>query len=122
MNNATPTPKEVLAGYFDSWRAHDFDRLQSLLADDVTFVGPLGTAKGAESCRAGIEGLSQITTGIDIKKVCADGDDVMTWFELQTTVAPPTPVVNWSRVLDGRITRIRATFDSRVVAPGPTRD
>ena len=118
MTTATTHPKDVMTSYFDSWRSRDFDLLESLLADEVTFAGPLGQANGPTECRQGIEGLSKITSGIDIQQMCADGSDVLTWFELRTTVAPPTPVVNWSRVVDGRIVRIRATFDSRVLGQG----
>jgi hypothetical protein len=46
-------------------------------------------------------------------KQFVDGEDVLTWFDLHTTIAPPAPVANWSHVEDGRITRIRVTFDSR---------
>jgi hypothetical protein len=42
-----------------------------------------------------------------------DGPDVLTWFELRTATAGPLPVVNWSHVEDGRITRILVTFDPR---------
>jgi hypothetical protein len=45
-------------------------------------------------------------------KQFVDGEDVLTWFDLRTTIAPPAPVANWSHVEDGRITRIRVTFDS----------
>jgi ketosteroid isomerase-like protein len=107
------TPKDVLATYFDSWREKDVDSLRSIPADDVTFAGPLGTAGNAAECVSGIERLSQITTAIDIRKVFVDGTDVLTWFELHTTIAPPTPVANWSRVEDGKIVRIRVTFDPR---------
>jgi hypothetical protein len=31
--------------------------------------------------------------------------------------APPGPTANWSRVEDGRITRIQVTFDPRPLAP-----
>jgi SnoaL-like domain len=109
----TTTPQDVLATYFDSWREKNFDSLRSILADDVTFAGPLGTAANAEECVAGIERLSQMTTAIDVRKVFVDGPDVLTWFELHTTIAPPMPVANWSRVEDGKIVRIRVTFDPR---------
>jgi hypothetical protein len=103
----------VVSAYFDAWMARDFVRLQSVLADDVSFVGPLGTADGAEECREGIEHLAEITTDIVIVKQFVDGGDVLTWFDLHTTVAPPEPVANWSHVEDGRITGIRVTFDAR---------
>jgi SnoaL-like domain len=119
MNTTQTAPSDVLATYFDSWLTKDFDSLRSILADDVTFQGPLGTAANAEECVRGIEGLSQITTDIAIQKVFVDGPDVLTWFELHTKIAPPTQVVNWSRVEDGKIVRIRVTFDPReMVAAG----
>lgn len=109
MSEATQT----VATYFDAWRNKDFDRLRAVLADDASFVGPLGRADDAEACRDGIEGLSQIVTDIVIQKVIADGSDVMTWFDLHTTAPPPCPVVNWSSVEDGRLRRIRVPFDPR---------
>jgi limonene-1,2-epoxide hydrolase len=118
MTTATTHPKDVMTGYFNAWRSRDFDALQELLGDDVTFAGPFGETNGATECRKGIEGLSKITTDIDIKQMCAEGENVMTWFDLHTSIAAPTPVVNWSRVVDGRIVRIRATFDSRVLRQG----
>jgi ketosteroid isomerase-like protein len=110
---AAQDPAAVVTAYFDAWRAKDFDRFQSVLADDVSFVGPLGSAAGAEECREGIEHLAEITTDIVIVKRFVDGGDVLTWFDLHTTVADPTPVANWSHVEDGKITRIRVTFDAR---------
>jgi hypothetical protein len=84
-----------------------------VLADDVSFVGPLGAAEGAAECREGIEHLAEITTDIVIVRRFVDGGDVLTWFDLHTTVAAPAPVANWSRVENGKITRIRVTFDTR---------
>ncbi len=37
----------------------------------------------------------------------------VTWFVLRTGAAGPLPVVNWSHVEDGQITRILVTFDPR---------
>ena len=39
--------KGIAQTYFDAWRGRDFDRLRAILADDVTFQGPLGTTEGA---------------------------------------------------------------------------
>jgi SnoaL-like domain len=111
-------PAAVAATYFDAWRARDFDRLRSILADDVDFVGPLGTAEGADACVKGMQGLAQITTDIVVQHRFADGPDVVTWFDLHTTLAPPAPVANWSHVENGLVTRIRVTFDPRAILAG----
>ncbi|WP_424216291.1 nuclear transport factor 2 family protein (plasmid) [Streptomyces sp. BI20] len=107
------SPAEIAERYFDAWQTGDFEALRALLADDVSFVGALGTADGAEACLAGLRGMSTILERIEVKARVADADDVITWFDLHTTDAPPTPTANWTHVEDGRITAIRVTFDPR---------
>ena len=112
----TDTVADVAATYFDAWKRRDFTRLRAILADDVTFDGPLGHAGNAEECIAGLKRMSEIVTDIVIRKTFIDGPDVLTWFDLHTKVAPPCPTVNWSHVEDGKITTIRVTFDARELA------
>lgn len=107
--------RETSAAYFTAWKNRDFDSLRALLADDVTFVGPLATLDNADDCVAGLTGMSQILDDIDVAKVAVDGDDVLTWFDLHTTVAPPAPTVNWQTIVDGRIVAIRVAFDPRAI-------
>ncbi len=108
----------VATTYFQAWKERDFDTLRSVLADGVTFRGPLGTADSAEECVAGLRGMAQILTDIEVVKRFVDGPDVLTWFNLHTSVAPPAPTANWSRVEDGRIVAIRVAFDPRELAAG----
>lgn len=115
----TDRPADVAAAYFDAWKGKDFATLRSLLADDVTFDGPLARLDNADDCVKGLEGMSQITTDVVVHKRFVDGADVLTWFDLHTTVADPVPTANWSHVEDGRITSIRVAFDARPLAPPP---
>jgi SnoaL-like domain len=112
---------DVAGTYFDAWQAGDFARLRSILADDVTFDGPLGHASNAEECIAGLKRMSQIMTGIVIRKTFVDGPDVLTWFDLLTAQTGPLPTVNWRHVENGKITSIRVTFDPRPLSPPPSR-
>ena len=50
------TTQEAVRRYFEAWAAKDFDALRDLLADDVTFRGPLGQADGADACIRGLRG------------------------------------------------------------------
>jgi ketosteroid isomerase-like protein len=109
---------QAAATYFESWRARDFARLRTVLADDVDFDGPFGQVSGGDGCLRGLEGLSRIMTGIEIQKVFTDGSDVLTWYVMATSVAAPVAVANWMRVSDGKITRIRVAFDARGLAGG----
>ena len=104
--------------YFDAWQARDFARLRTVLADNVDFVGPMGQAKGPEECLRGLRGMAMIMTGIEVRKVFAAGSDVLTWYDMMTTVADPVPVANWMQVQDGKNTRIRAPFDPRGILAG----
>lgn len=109
---------QAAATYFDAWLAKDFARLRSVLADDVDFAGPFGQVKGGDECLRGLQGLSKIMTGIQVQKVFTAGPDVLTWYDMVTTVADPVPVANWMQVSDGKITRIRVAFDPRGIAGG----
>jgi ketosteroid isomerase-like protein len=119
MTDAPTSPAEkAVRTYFDAWKAHDFDRFASVLADEVTFTGALGTTSGIEETRKGIEGMSQIVDDIVVCHRWVDGDDVLTWFDLHAKgVDQPLPVANWSHVHDGRITRIQVAFDPRPLLP-----
>lgn len=110
----------VAATYFKAWKDHDWDALRAALADDVTFRGPLASLDDADSCLEGLKGMSQILTDIEVHKVFVDGDDVLTWFDLHTSVADPAPTANWMHVADGRITAIQVTFDARPFGGPPS--
>jgi hypothetical protein len=110
-------PTELAARYLESWQARDFASLRQVLADGASFRGPLGTADGADACIEGLRRMSSILTGVVVERVFADGDDVLTWFELHTSVAPPVPVANWMHTEAGRIAAIRVAFDARGFGP-----
>jgi hypothetical protein len=107
----------VATTYFDAWKVNDFDTMRSLVDDDFMFSGPLARLEGAENYMEGIKGMSQIKSDIVIRKVFVDGPDVLTWFDLHTTVASPVPVANWLHVEGGRITSLQVAFDARELAP-----
>jgi hypothetical protein len=109
----------LATAYFRAWKARDFAGFRSILADDVTFTGPLGQAASADECVEGIWGMSQIMTGIVVRKIFVNGPDVLTWFDLHTKVTKdPLPVANWSHVRDGKISSIQVTFDPRPLISG----
>lgn len=113
------TVAEVGARYFEAWRRGDFDALRAILADDVTFDGPLGHASNAQECIAGLQRMSKLVTDIVERKTFVDGPDVLTWFELHTADTAPLPTVNWRHIENGKITSIEVTFDPRPLNPPP---
>lgn len=108
------TTRTAVTTYFDAWRDRDFDRLRTVLAPDVDFVGVMGVAKGIDECVAGLQGMAElIMTDLTLHARVVEGSEAITWFDLHTASTPPIPTANWSHVEDGLITRIRVTFDPR---------
>ncbi len=103
--------------YFAAWQEHDFDRLRSIVADDVEFHGPLADIKGADEFVKGLQGMASIMTDVVVHKRFIEGDDVLTWFDLHTSVADPVPTANWTHVRNGKIASVRVAFDARGLAP-----
>ncbi|MBV2152495.1 nuclear transport factor 2 family protein [Kitasatospora sp. SUK 42] len=114
----TRNARELAETYFTAWEAGEFETMRGLLAEDVDFVGALGTASGVEEVLAGLKGLGQVLEKIDVKVRVAEGDEVITWFDLCTGIAPPAPTANWMHVEGGKIVRIRVTFDPRGLLAG----
>jgi SnoaL-like domain len=109
----TMDAKSLATTYFKAWKDKDFETLRSVLADDVTFSGPMGTADGVDECVQGMEGMSKQMSDIVIHAVVSDESDVITWYDLKMHGIQPLPTANWSHVENGKIASIRATFDPR---------
>lgn len=120
MTAAQPSPAALSERYFTAWQARDEQTLTDILAEDVSFRGPLGTATGRAECIAGLLGMLGIVTSIQVLARVAGEHEVITWFDLHTSVAPPTPTANWTHVQDGQITRIRVMFDPREILGSPS--
>ena len=109
----TTAAKKLATTYFRAWREKDFPTLRSVLADDVTFVGSMGTANGVDECVQGLQGMAKQLDDIVVHAMVADESDVITWYDLKMQGVDPLPTANWSHVEKGKITAIRATFDPR---------
>ena len=110
-------PKSAAETYFEAWQAKDWDRLRGVLSARVTFRGPMGEANGVDECVEGLTHLVEMFTELRVLKMMADQTDVLTWYDMHVEGIDPVPTVNWSHVENGKITRIRATFDPRPLLP-----
>jgi ketosteroid isomerase-like protein len=107
----------VAEDFFAAWTGKDFDGARALLHDDLEFRGPIDSFDDADAYMRAIQGLSQIVTGADKRKVFVDGDDVCVIYDLKTAPVPSAPTAEWYRVRDGRIASIQVFFDARPFAP-----
>lgn len=112
------TLEQIDQTYFTAWETGDFDTIRSLVSDDVDFVGALGRAHGIDDFLAGLAGLGRVLTRIEVKARLANETDVITWFDLHSTVAGPAASAKWTHVENGKMTRIRVAFDPREIIAG----
>src|SRR5437763_9805242 len=116
MKMTVTTAAEVVGEYTRAIGAGDMPTARSLMADDMHCTGPIDTFQNRDDFLASLGKLAQIVTGMDVHRVVADGDDVVTIYDLKTTVAGLSPVAEWATVKDGKIVEIRVFFDARPFA------
>ena len=101
-----------------TWAQKDFESARGFLHDDLSFKGPIDTFDNADDYLAALQRLAAMMEGIDVKKVVADGDDVVMLFDLLTPMGP-APVAEWYRVRGDRIGSVQVYFDARPFAQQP---
>lgn len=112
------TLEQIDANYFTAWENGDFETIRALVSADVEFDGSLGQTRGVEEFLAGLRGLGQVLRRIEVKARLADASDVITWFDLHSSIAPPAPTAKWTHFENGTITRIKVAFDPRGILTG----
>lgn len=115
MTMLVPDAGRLAATYFEALGAKDFYALGSILAEDVTFDGPMGHAEGRDDYVRQLEKLAEIIDDVVVERVYLDGDDVLTWFAFHTNVAGVLgPIASWIHSDGhGHIDRVQVSFDPR---------
>jgi ketosteroid isomerase-like protein len=113
-----PETFEVATKCLEAWSSGDFATARTLLRDDVTFVGPLGSGGGVESYMNSLVDLSRHVASAEPIKVVVDGDDACIIYDLVTDAGGSVPTSDWYHVQDGKITSVRAYFDTRALSAG----
>ena len=115
----------ILQQYYAAVVKRDLAAARTYLADDLVFVGLFETYRSADEYLRTFTGLLQITKRLDVKKIIAEGDDAVVFFDLETTApaAATTLVAEWHQVKNGKICHVQSVFDGRPFAamfsPGP---
>lgn len=107
-----PETFEVATKCLEAWSSGDFATVRTLLRDDVTFVGPLGSGGGVESYMNSLVDLSHHVASAEPIQVVVDGDDACIIYDLVTDAGGSVPTSDWYHVQDGKITSVRAYFDT----------
>jgi len=106
--------KRVVDRYFSALRAKDFETMRTLLTDDVSFVGPLGTTDGVDEYIDAMKRVTAHMTGVERRVLFGEDEHVCQVYDLTTSKPPVTiTVVQWLTVREGRIATVRLFFDPR---------
>ena len=104
-------PKTIARNYLTSVSNKDLDRCASLLAPDVTFVGPASQYKGPADILAAFRRLSSIHVRNDIQRVFGDGNEVCVIYDFVTDTMGAMPTIEWLTIHDGKIASIKLYYD-----------
>jgi ketosteroid isomerase-like protein len=108
---------DIVNRFYEATDAGRLDDLRDLVSDDVTFTGPVMTARGAQEYVAMNEQLLGFHTGTTMLRQLEDGDDVCSIYELGMRTpaggALTLTIADWIRVEDGKIAAQRIYFDPR---------
>ncbi len=106
---------KVVETYLDAlYVKKDADAAGASLASDLHFKGPIDTFHRASDLTQSLKALAPITEGIKIRKLWADGDDVVAIYDFVTrTPAGTVLLAEWFHVVDGKIKAINLLFDPR---------
>lgn len=108
---------EIVERYHSAFGHRDPAAARSLLADDLRFEGPFDQFDSADEYMQSLARLAPIVTGTSVQKVVADGDDVVTIYDLHTnSPAGTSRIAEWTTVKGGKIAEMRIFFDARPFA------
>ncbi len=111
---------DVVNGFYAITNEGRAEDLPSIVAEDVTFVGPLMRADGAEAYVAMNQQLLGFHQETRMLQQFGDGDHACSIYELDmSTPAGGTltlTMADWIRVRDGKIAEQRIYFDPRAFA------
>src|SRR5919106_1466364 len=65
------TARQIVAEYYDAWKAKQGDLSQVPLADDFTFTGPVASFDSAEGFRAMAREAGQAVTSFNVGRMTA---------------------------------------------------
>jgi hypothetical protein len=105
-------PTSIALAYIEGCGRKDLRTVESLLAPNLTFVGPGNSVTGAAAYMAVLRRLGPVWVSSEIRKVFTDGTDVCVVYDFVTnTAAGKVPIVEWLRIENGRVAAVMLIFD-----------
>ncbi|MGC4068581.1 MAG: nuclear transport factor 2 family protein [Polyangiaceae bacterium] len=97
--------------YLDAVGRKDLGAVQSLLAPEVTFVGPVMNLQGSKDVIESLRRIGAVHVRNDVKRVFVDGDEICVIYDFVSDTVGSIPTIEWLHVRNGRIESIRLFYD-----------
>jgi hypothetical protein len=108
---------EIVLAFKQSLGKGDVAAARQLLADDLSFRGPIDAFDKPEPYLEALRKLHPIVQRIDVKKMFVDGNDVCMLYDMVTNTPAGTAfIAEWIQVDGDKIAAIRTVFDARPFA------
>ena len=108
-----PTAAEVAERFLAAWTSGEMEDAQALAHDDLHFKGPIEEWHRAADHLNALRPVASIIRRVDVHRTLIDGNDVVIVYDLVTDTPVGTArIAEWKTIRDGRISEIRAYFDS----------
>jgi ketosteroid isomerase-like protein len=113
MSNA----RQIVEQYHGHFANKAWAQARELLHDDLSFEGPIDRFSRAADYIQAVKRLEAISKRVEVRKILADGDDVVVIFDMVTeTPIGTAPISEWFHVRGNKIDSIRVFFDARPFA------
>ena len=104
---------DVVSAYQKALANRDFDEAGRLLSDDLRFDGPFESFNNATDYLTALRGLWGIVESVEQRHMSSNADQVVVLYDMATRTPAGTQLVcEWYGVSGGKISWIRALFDS----------
>lgn len=106
-----PSSKEVVLAFLAALNRSDFQAARKCVADDLKFVGVLGSREGADVY---FRDMERMRLKYDAQKAFVEGNDVCLFYDI-TMSGVTVFCAGWYQLANGKIRSIRVVFDPRPV-------
>lgn len=109
METITAESAKTVKSFLKALNNEDFEAARNYLADDVKFIGVMGTRDSGDDYMADME---KMKFKYDIKKIFEDGNDVSVFYDIDMG-GKTIFCSGWYHLLHGKINSIKVIFDPR---------
>jgi hypothetical protein len=109
------SPQQVVDAYLDAIESRDFELARTYLADQgFSYRSTIASFDDPDAFMADVWRVGPVMDGIERRRTFIEGNEVCTImnFRIRMDRVQVTPVVQLSRVVDGKIVSIEAFFDA----------